>query len=66
MVSQYAYFKQSVFLFAMISDMTFSILFWNIWLDNQINGEENSKKLLVELKRLIERYKPDSIAHPRI
>ncbi len=41
--------------------MTFSVLFWNIWLDNQIHGEKNSKKLLLELRRLIDHYQPDII-----
>jgi endonuclease/exonuclease/phosphatase family metal-dependent hydrolase len=41
--------------------MTFSILYWNIWLDNQIKGEDNSKKLLSELKQLLDRYSPEFI-----
>lgn len=41
--------------------MTFSVLFWNVWLDNEINGEHNSGKLLKELKRLIDAHKPDYI-----
>ena len=49
------------FFFAMIIDMTFSILFWNIWVDNQIKGERDSKTLLTELKRILNDYKPDFI-----
>lgn len=45
----------------MIIAMTFSILFWNIWLDNQINGKEKSGKLLRELKHLLETHNPDFI-----
>ena len=45
----------------MIKDMKFSILYWNIWLDNQIKGKDNSDNLLSELKRLLDLYKPDFI-----
>ncbi len=41
--------------------MTFSVLFWNIWLENQINGEANAGLLIGEFARLIERYNPDII-----
>lgn len=41
--------------------MTFSILFWNIWLHNQIKGSKNSEKLLVKLERLLNLYQPDFI-----
>jgi endonuclease/exonuclease/phosphatase (EEP) superfamily protein YafD len=39
--------------------MTFTILFWNIWLDNQIKGFDKSGPLLGELKRLSDEYKPN-------
>lgn len=39
--------------------MTFSILFWNIWLDNQLNGAARSNTLLKELERLTVQYQPD-------
>jgi len=41
--------------------MTFSTLFWNIWFHNQIKGEKESQKLLSELKRLVDLYRPDYI-----
>lgn len=41
--------------------MTFSVLFWNIWLDNQIKGEAGSARLMKELEYLIEKYDPDVI-----
>lgn len=42
--------------------MTFSILFWNIWLYNQLNGEAEAGHLLSELKRVADQYNPDFIA----
>ncbi len=42
--------------------MTFSIFFWNIWFYNQIEGRPRADRLLVELKRLVDRYEPDLIA----
>lgn len=41
--------------------MQFAALFWNIWLDNQLNGKEGSAKLLDELRRLCQKYNPDVI-----
>lgn len=45
----------------MIIDMTFTVLFWNIWLENQIKGEANATSLIKEFANLIDRYKPDVI-----
>jgi endonuclease/exonuclease/phosphatase family metal-dependent hydrolase len=42
--------------------MTFSILFWNVWYINQIEGDEKLNRLLQELKRLHDQYQPDFIA----
>ena len=42
--------------------MTFSILFWNIWFYNQIEGKTRADRLLDELKRFIEQYEPDFVA----
>jgi endonuclease/exonuclease/phosphatase family metal-dependent hydrolase len=41
--------------------MTFTIMFWNIWLDNQLKGPKGADKLLVELSRLISHHQPDFI-----
>ncbi|HUC89229.1 MAG TPA: endonuclease/exonuclease/phosphatase family protein [Patescibacteria group bacterium] len=41
--------------------MRFSVLFWNIWLDNQINGRRNAQRLLAELNNIVEKYQPDCI-----
>jgi len=41
--------------------MQFTVLSWNIWFDNQINGTTRSDKLLAELERVIEKYQPDCI-----
>lgn len=41
--------------------MKFNVLFWNIWLNNQINGPANSSKLLDELQRITAEYQPDCI-----
>lgn len=42
--------------------MKFSILFWNIWFYNQIEGKARLDRLLNELKRLVEQYEPDVVA----
>ena len=42
--------------------MKFSILFWNIWFYNQIEGEARLDRLLDELKKLVDQHKPDLIA----
>lgn len=42
--------------------MKFSILFWNIWFYNQIEGQARADRLLDELKRLVDEYQPDFIA----
>lgn len=39
--------------------MTFSVLFWNIWLDNQIKGSANANKLYDGFKYIFETYNPD-------
>jgi endonuclease/exonuclease/phosphatase family metal-dependent hydrolase len=41
--------------------MLFSILFWNIWFKNQIDGTNapRTARLLNELKRLTDKYNPD-------
>ncbi len=36
-------------------------MFWNIWLNNQINGAEGSTRLFNELERLANIFKPDFI-----
>jgi len=41
--------------------MTFSVLFWNVWLDNQINGAAGATRLLNEIKRIVNTHKPDII-----
>lgn len=41
--------------------MKTSVLFWNIWLNNQIGGPKHSTALLDELTELIRQYQPDSI-----
>jgi len=41
--------------------MQLSILFWNIWLDNQINSQKSQQKLLDGLGCIIEKYQPDCI-----
>jgi endonuclease/exonuclease/phosphatase family metal-dependent hydrolase len=41
--------------------MEFSVLFWNIWFENQLGGPGKSQKILVALDRLIKKYKPDII-----
>ena len=42
--------------------VTFSILFWNIWFYNLIEGEPRAGRLLKELRRLVEQHEPDLIA----
>jgi endonuclease/exonuclease/phosphatase family metal-dependent hydrolase len=39
--------------------MNFSIIYWNIWLDNQIHGKQKAKPLVEALDSLIETYDPD-------
>lgn len=41
--------------------MVFSVLFWNIWLDNQVEGMAGTAALRNELKRIIGKYSPDII-----
>lgn len=41
--------------------MEFSVLFWNIWYENQLAGPNGSKKLLTALKRLVDKYEPDIV-----
>ena len=41
--------------------MNFRILFWNIWLNNQVQGNKQVSKFLAELKRIIELYQPDFV-----
>lgn len=45
----------------MIVHMTFSILYWNIWLNNQLEGMQGASRLLNELDRILELYQPDFI-----
>ena len=40
---------------------SFSVLFWNIWLDNQINGPPNAAILLKEITSIYKKYEPDYI-----
>jgi endonuclease/exonuclease/phosphatase family metal-dependent hydrolase len=42
--------------------MIFSVLLWNIWLDNQNKGNTRLQKLFDELSRIIVEYNPDVIA----
>lgn len=41
--------------------MTFSIVFWNIWFEAQVNGDSCANSLLDELDNLVDRYNPDII-----
>jgi endonuclease/exonuclease/phosphatase family metal-dependent hydrolase len=41
--------------------MNIKVVFWNIWLENQIKGIERSDKLLEELTAIIHKYHPDCI-----
>lgn len=38
---------------------SFSVLFWNIWLDNQIKGPHNATPLFNEINRIYKIYQPD-------
>ncbi len=42
--------------------MTFSVLFWNVWYLNQIDGAERYGRLTDELKHLIDTHRPDFVA----
>lgn len=42
--------------------VTFSVLFWNIWYLNQVQGEAKYNRLQHELNRLTGQYQPDIIA----
>ena len=42
--------------------MKFSILFWNVWFYNQIEGKSRADRLLSELKRFVDQHEPDFIA----
>jgi endonuclease/exonuclease/phosphatase family metal-dependent hydrolase len=41
--------------------MILKVLFWNIWLENQLKGIERSDKLLEELTVIVKKYSPDCI-----
>jgi len=41
--------------------VSFSILFWNIWFYNQIEGEASADRLLSELKRFVDQHEPDFV-----
>ncbi len=41
--------------------MKFSVLFWNIWLDNQLEGRRNAQRLVAELNKIVGEYQPDYI-----
>jgi endonuclease/exonuclease/phosphatase family metal-dependent hydrolase len=41
--------------------MKLKVLFWNIWLENQLKGIERSDKFLAELAEIISVYNPDCI-----
>jgi endonuclease/exonuclease/phosphatase family metal-dependent hydrolase len=41
--------------------MQFSVVFWNIWLKNQLRGEAHATRLLNELTQIVETYQPDCI-----
>jgi endonuclease/exonuclease/phosphatase family metal-dependent hydrolase len=41
--------------------MKLKILFWNIWLENQLKGIERSDNFITELTNIIKEYKPDCI-----
>ena len=40
--------------------MTFSIVYWNIWLDNQLNEDRCRASIIPDLEAMIARYKPTS------
>lgn len=42
--------------------MVFSILSWNIWYRNQVNGDARFRQLLDELRMLTDQYQPDFVA----
>jgi endonuclease/exonuclease/phosphatase family metal-dependent hydrolase len=41
--------------------MNFKVIFWNIWLENQIGGAEKTEVLLSELDKILKKYDPDCI-----
>ena len=41
--------------------MTVKVLFWNVWLENQLRGIKRTENLLDELKIILEKYNPDCI-----
>jgi len=41
--------------------MVLTVVFWNIWFDSQVNGDERSSKLLLELDNLVNTHNPDVI-----
>jgi endonuclease/exonuclease/phosphatase family metal-dependent hydrolase len=41
--------------------MQFSVLYWNVWLDNQIRGQAAAQGFLDELARVVKQCKPDVI-----
>jgi endonuclease/exonuclease/phosphatase family metal-dependent hydrolase len=41
--------------------MKLKIIFWNIWLENQLRGVSRADALLAELKKIISDYNPDCI-----
>jgi len=41
--------------------MTFKIIYWNIWLENQIRGVSRIEMLLEELESIITGYNPDCV-----
>jgi endonuclease/exonuclease/phosphatase family metal-dependent hydrolase len=41
--------------------MTIKVLFWNVWLENQLRGIKRSENLLNELEIIINQYNPDCI-----
>lgn len=41
--------------------MSFSVLYWNIWLENQIRGRENAAQFISELHDILTTYQPDVV-----
>lgn len=41
--------------------MKLKVLFWNVWLENQLKGPEKTNQLLSELESIINKYQPDCI-----
>lgn len=41
--------------------MKLSVLFWNIWLENELQGSKHATTLLAELQRIVKTYQPDVI-----